>query len=85
MKSLGDTLAVEEPDITTFSVEPGTVDTDMQKDIREKHATIMNEKDRQRFLSLHEEGKLAKPEQVGKVMGKLVLDAPKELSGQAFR
>ncbi|MCJ1331742.1 hypothetical protein MMC10_008434 [Thelotrema lepadinum] len=85
LKSLGDTLAVEEPDIITMSVEPGTVDTDMQKDIREKYANVMDEKDQQKFLGLHEEGKLAKPEQVGKVMGKIVLLAPKELSGQAFR
>ena len=68
-----------------MSVEPGTVDTDMQKDIREKYANVMDEKDQQKFLGLHEEGKLAKPEQVGKVMGKIVLLAPKELSGQAFR
>lgn len=85
LKSLGDTLAVEEVGITTVSVEPGTVDTDMQKDIREKHAAAMDEKDRKRFSSLREEGKLVKPEQPGNVMARLVLNAPKELSGQAFR
>ena len=85
LKSLGDTLAVEEPDITTVSVEPGTVDTDMQRDIREKYISVMDEKDQKRFTSLHEEGKLFKPDQPGNVMAKLVLDAPNELSGQAFR
>jgi NAD(P)-dependent dehydrogenase (short-subunit alcohol dehydrogenase family) len=85
LKSLGDTLAVEEEDITTISVEPGTVDTDMQKDIREKFLHVMDEKDQKRFTALHEEGKLAKPEEPGHVMAKLVLDAPKELSGETFR
>ena len=85
LKSLGDTLAVEEPDITTVSVEPGTVDTDMQKDIRETHLAKMDAEDRKRFLGLHEEGKLVRPEQPGNVIARLALSASKELSGQTFR
>ena len=68
-----------------MSVEPGTVDTDMQKDIREKYSAAMDDKDRKRFLGLREEGKLIKPEQPGNVMARLVLDAPQDLSGQTFR
>ena len=81
LKSLGDTLAVEEQIITTLSVEPGTVDTDMQKEIREKHAAAMDEHDRKRFLSLPEEGKLVKPEQPGNVMVKVagLLSTPEVL------
>ena len=85
LKSIGDTLAVEEPLVTTVSVEPGTVDTDMQRDIREKYAANMDEQDRKRFLALPQEGRLVKPEQPGNVMARLVLDAPPELSGKAFR
>lgn len=78
-------MAVEEANITTMSVEPGTVDTDMQREIREKHMSVMDEKDQKRFLALHEDGKLFKPEEPGNVMAKLVLDGPKVLSGQSFR
>ena len=85
LKSLSDTLAIEEPDIITMSVEPGTVDTDMQRDIREKHISAMDEKEHQRFISLHEDGKLASPEGPGHLMANLVLNAPKELNGQTFR
>ena len=82
---MGDTLAVEEPDITTMSIEPGTVDTDMQKDIRGKHSSVMDEKDQKKFMSLHEDGKLVKPEGPGHLMANLILNASKELSGQTFR
>jgi len=35
------TLSVEEKEITSVSIRPGTVDTEMQQDIREKHSTAM--------------------------------------------
>ena len=82
MNHLGMTLAVEEKDIVTISVRPGVVDTEMQRDIREKHHTAMDEKDSARFKELKETGGLLRPEQPGHVMAKLVLDAPKELSGK---
>ena len=82
MNHLAMTLANEEKDITSISVRPGVVDTEMQTDIRQKHNTAMDEKDAARFKELKETGGLLRPEQPGHVMARLVLNAPKELSGK---
>lgn len=82
LNHLSMTLAVEEKEITTVSIRPGVVDTDMQRDIREKHNTAMEAQDAAKFAELKKTGGLLKPEQPGHVMAKLVLDAPKELSGK---
>ena len=82
MNHLALTIANEEKDITTVAVRPGTVDTEMQRDIREKHSGAMDPSDAKKFAELKSEGKLFKPEQPGHVIAKLVLDAPKELSGK---
>lgn len=79
---LAATLGNEEKDITSISVRPGVVDTEMQRDIREKHNKAMDEGDAARFAELKATGGLLKPEQPGHVMAKLVLDAPKELTGK---
>jgi NAD(P)-dependent dehydrogenase (short-subunit alcohol dehydrogenase family) len=78
------TLAVEEPDITTIAVRPGIVDTDMQAEVR-GHKNVMEEKDAEKFRTLHEEGKLLRPEQPGNVMGRLAVRAMKDLSGKFVR
>jgi NAD(P)-dependent dehydrogenase (short-subunit alcohol dehydrogenase family) len=82
LRSLGQTLSVEEKAITTISVAPGVVDTEMQQALRDRHISRMDEKDQQKFTSLHQEGKLLKPEQPGNVMARLVVGAPKDLSGR---
>lgn len=82
LNSLCRTIAVEEPDVTALSVAPGVVDTDMQKEVRDVHSSLMDEKDAQKFLSLLKDGGLLKPEQPGNVMARLVLNPPKELSGE---
>lgn len=82
MNHLAGTLATEEKDVTTVSIRPGVVDTDMQVSIREKHSGNMDETDAAKFHELKTTGGLLKPEQPGHVMAKLALDAPKELSGQ---
>jgi NAD(P)-dependent dehydrogenase (short-subunit alcohol dehydrogenase family) len=79
------TLAVEEKDITSVSVRPGTVDTEMQQDIREKYASSMDAQDAKKFASLKSDGKLLKPEQPGQVIAKLAIDAPSELSGRFLK
>ena len=79
---LASTLGNEEKEITTISVRPGVVDTEMQRDIREKHNKEMDETDAARFAELKASGGLLKPEQPGHVMARMVLDAPKELSGK---
>ena len=82
MNSLGRNLAVEEPDVVTLSIAPGVVDTQMQRELREVHSFSMDEKDSARFHGLHKDGNLLKPEQPGSVMARLVLNPPKELSGE---
>lgn len=39
------TLAVEEPEVTTLSIRPRTVDTEMQRELREIHHTTMDKND----------------------------------------
>lgn len=54
----------------------------MQRDIREKHNKEMDETDAARFAELKASGGLLKPEQPGHVMARMVLEAPRELSGK---
>ena len=84
LNHLAVTLSVEEPDVTSISVRPGVVDTQMQRDVREKHSS-MRDTDTAEFRALHEQGKLLKPEQPGNVMARLVLDVPSTLSGKFLR
>lgn len=79
------TLATEEKDITSIAIAPGTVDTDMQREIREIHHGHMSPTDAERFLNLGKEGKLLRPAQPGSLMARLALDPPKNLSGKYFR
>ncbi|KAF2191024.1 NAD(P)-binding protein [Zopfia rhizophila CBS 207.26] len=76
------TLSIEEPDITTVSVRPGVVDTEMQRELREVHHETMDKKDAEKFASLKMAGRLLKPEQPGHVIAKLAIEAPKQLSGR---
>ena len=82
LNHLAGTLAVEEPNVTTISVRPGVVDTDMQISIRDVHRNSMDAKDAAKFRELKETGGLLRPDQPGHVMAKLALDAPKELNGK---
>ncbi|RFU27646.1 hypothetical protein B7463_g8696, partial [Scytalidium lignicola] len=82
LNHLAMTLAGEEPDITTISIRPGTVATEMQRELREVHNKVMEAEDAARFKNLHEEGKLLRPDQPGNVIARLVLDGDKKLSGK---
>ncbi|KAK6611672.1 oxidoreductase C30D10.05c [Botrytis cinerea] len=75
LNHLAQTLSVEEPLITSLAIRPGVVDTEMQKEIR-GHSTngVMDKKDAEKFLGLHEGGKLLKAEQPGGVMAGLASD-----------
>lgn len=57
------TMGAEEPEITTVSVRPGVVDTDMQGEVR-GHKERMDSKDVEKFRGLWESGKLLRAEQV---------------------
>jgi NAD(P)-dependent dehydrogenase (short-subunit alcohol dehydrogenase family) len=92
MNHLAMTLAVEEPSVTTVSIRPGVVDTEMQREIRDVHAaegradgTGMSASDAVKFHGLHKQGQLLKPEQPGHVMAKLSIDAPASLNGKFLR
>ncbi|KAH0543683.1 hypothetical protein FGG08_001998 [Glutinoglossum americanum] len=76
------TLSNEEKLVTSISIRPGVVDTEMQREIREFHSTAMDQKDAERFRTLKEQGGLLKPEQPGHVIAKLAVGAPQELSGK---
>lgn len=75
-------LGSEEPDVTSVSIRPGMVDTEMQRELREDHAANLDAEMHSKFAGAHKDGKLVKPEQPGHVMAKLVLEAPKDLSGR---
>jgi NAD(P)-dependent dehydrogenase (short-subunit alcohol dehydrogenase family) len=82
MNHLALTLSVEEPDVTSISIRPGMVDTDMQQEIREVHINNLDTETRDKFVGAHETGKLLRPEQPGHVIAKLVLNAPHFLNGR---
>lgn len=85
LNHLAMTLATEEPKVITISIRPGVVDTQMQREIRDTYASSMQEKDSVKFLTLHKEGGLLKPEKPGNVIAKLVLHGSKNLSGRFLR
>lgn len=73
LNHLASTLAVEEPTITTLSIRPGVVDTEMQREIREVHHEQMSSTDRAKFSGLKKDGGLLKPEQPGHVIARLAV------------
>jgi NAD(P)-dependent dehydrogenase (short-subunit alcohol dehydrogenase family) len=75
------TLSVEEPDVTTISIRPGVVDTEMQREIREVHHERMSDKDRTKFAGLKTDGGLLRPEQPGHVIAKLAAAESDEVKG----
>ena len=71
--------------MTSISVRPGVVDTEMQREIREVHGPGMQEQDVARYHKLYKEGGLLKPEQPGHVIAKLAVDGPRNLTGRFLR
>ncbi|KAK0723876.1 hypothetical protein B0T21DRAFT_45306 [Apiosordaria backusii] len=78
-------IAVEEPDITSIAISPGRVDTDMQKELREKGKAEMAPQDYEDFSKEYTEGTLIRPEKPGAVIANLAVSAPPELSAKFFR
>ncbi|KAJ1309200.1 hypothetical protein OPQ81_004869 [Rhizoctonia solani] len=81
MNSLARTLANEEKDIVSVAVRPGVVDTEMQSIIRSKGLSSMKPEEHERFITLHAESQLVKPEDTGHVIAGLSVAAKPELSG----
>jgi hypothetical protein len=82
MNHLASTLSVEEPEVISIAIRPGTVDTEMQKEIRVQGDGVMDSKDFKKFKGLYEDGRLLKPEQPGNVMARLATGGDKSLSGR---
>ncbi|MGC9332904.1 MAG: SDR family NAD(P)-dependent oxidoreductase [Anaerolineae bacterium] len=74
-------LAAEELDVTSISLRPGVVDTEMQGTIRRQGAQGMPEEVYARFVRYHQEGELLPPEVPGSALAVLALHAPHEWSG----
>ncbi|KAI8327253.1 hypothetical protein BD560DRAFT_418348 [Blakeslea trispora] len=77
---INSTLAVEEPNVTSIAIRPGVVDTEMQNTIRSTGAEGMKD-DHAKFIELHRDGKLVKPEDPAHVLVALANQPPKHLSG----
>jgi NAD(P)-dependent dehydrogenase (short-subunit alcohol dehydrogenase family) len=71
--------------IVAVAVRPGVVDTEMQRGIREVYGDGMEERDVARFRDLKEQGGLLRPEQPGNVLGRLAVEAVRELGGRFFK
>ncbi|KID98418.1 short-chain dehydrogenase, partial [Metarhizium majus ARSEF 297] len=85
LNSLSSHLAFEEKDITSITVSPGRVDTDMQVQIRSSGQQSMDKAQYDTFIEAFEQGKLLKPEQPGNVIAKFVATPKKELSGKDLK
>ena len=85
LNSLARHVAVEEPNISAVAISPGRVDTDMQKELRDKGGVVMAEKDYAGFVSAFEGGTLNKPEWPATVIANLAVGMDPKLSGQYFR
>ncbi|BFZ53450.1 hypothetical protein PYCC9005_000474 [Savitreella phatthalungensis] len=75
-------LGHEEPDFVTVALRPGVVDTDMQRAIRDDHAHKMLPEQHAKFVGMHRDKQMVKPEEVGNVIANLSLKAKKDLSGK---
>ncbi|KAG0342665.1 hypothetical protein BG004_005616 [Podila humilis] len=78
-------LGLEEPDVTTVSIYPGVVDTQMQTIIRsEVGSKAMIPEQHEEFITLHSTKKLLHPDQPGAVLAALAVSAENTLSGKIF-
>ncbi len=79
-------LAREEPEITCMSIRPGIVDTEIVNSLyTNPHREKVMDPEQFKFMKMQKDhGKLLKAELPGEMMARLVLEAPKSLSGQFF-
>jgi benzil reductase ((S)-benzoin forming) len=74
IRSIALEQAVSEHPILAFSVNPGVMDTAMQADVRE--SKVEEFPDRERFVRLKLEGKLAQPDDVARRIVDLIDSRP---------
>lgn len=86
LNSIARTLANEEPDIASFSVRPGVVDTDMQVQVR--GTDRMKSDEHNKFLTMHKEGKLLPVGKPAHVLAALAIKGtrtePKNKDGEPY-
>ena len=75
-------LAAEEPAVTSLTVRPGVVDTDMQAVLRDEADNIMPAEQTAYYRQLNERGELEPPEIPGRAIAWLALCAPRGFSGR---
>jgi len=78
-------LAVEEPDITVVMFDPGSTDTPMQAELREKGNVKAFEAYYQFFVDLYEQGELRPPEVASLDVVALAMAAPHAWTGKFIR
>lgn len=78
-------LALEEPDVTVVAIEPGIVETEMVKEVKEKGKSVFSKEQYAGMQPLWQEGSILKAEQPAEKMAKAALKAPKELSGKVIK
>lgn len=80
-------IALEINEVTTISIAPGVVDTQMQNDIRNVYGPqSMTNESLKRFKDLHDNGELLPPEIPGEIYAKLAIKGiPKNLNGVYLR
>ncbi|KAG4300717.1 hypothetical protein PCK1_003146 [Pneumocystis canis] len=74
--------AAEENLITSISIRPGVVDTQMQTFLRETYASKLDEVTYTRFMDIYNTGQLMHPRKIGSILANFTLNAKKELSGK---
>jgi len=78
-------LAAEEADITSITVAPGRVDTDMQATLRATGKGSMSQAQYDSFVDAFNTGGLLKPEQPGNVIADFLARPSKDLSGKSLK
>ncbi|KAF8933186.1 hypothetical protein BGZ58_006529 [Dissophora ornata] len=84
LKMFGESLAKEEPELTSVSIRPGVVDTEMQSVIRTKGVDNMVPEQHAKFVDLHASKTLLHPDQPAHVIASLAVNAPNSMSGKFF-
>lgn len=76
-------LSKEEPNVTTVAVRPGMVDTDLVRGLLEDERADREVKGVRK--TARDEGTMAGPGELGRVIARLVLGAGEELSGKFIK
>ncbi|EJU06476.1 NADP-binding protein [Dacryopinax primogenitus] len=84
MNAVCRTFANEEPDIASFAVHPGMVETEMQLNFLKSAPAHLSPAEADWVASVHSSGQLVKPEDSGYVLASLVVKGSSDLSGQFF-